>query len=450
MSTETVPTPGFDVEALLAPIMPDSPAGPNLRDVMNSVHAKLQEKIERLNNPTEKGVTKGFWTTDVVEPGLRAFKDESKDLEIAAWVARGLLQSKGLLGLYVGLRLVEGLHTIYWQTMHTVPSSWEPLGRDALEARRSVLQDLDEVVAAELRLYQFLSSGQANDALNVATWSTAQQAVAKGNTELQDKHLKVAAGLRRAQLQAPLDYLQHTSALLSRLSKKLQELYKPLGKERPSLSQLEAAVEATISYLTELLKVAQPDPEIVTPVPTASAPAVRLAEPAAAALDAGPAAHKYFPHDRADALTMLKDAAVFLHQLEPLSPIAYLVIRAVRWGQMTTLNEWMEELRVEGDGDGLRAQFGPSAFEQHRRVTKYVPANRQDAFTLLADVSIYLQKTEPLSPIPVLIQKAIRWGSKLSYAACIAEVLSDSQSLLGQVRKLLSIDEKHEPISPPK
>jgi type VI secretion system protein ImpA len=49
------------------------------------------------------------------------------------------------------------------------------------------------------------------------------------------------------------------------------------------------------------------------------------------------------PESRADALRRLASIAKFFQTTEPHSPVAYLVQRAVRWGEMP-LENWLEEV----------------------------------------------------------------------------------------------------------
>jgi len=49
------------------------------------------------------------------------------------------------------------------------------------------------------------------------------------------------------------------------------------------------------------------------------------------------------PQDRADALCRLAAVAEYFRKTEPHSPVAYLVQRAVRWGEMP-LEEWLREV----------------------------------------------------------------------------------------------------------
>ena len=49
------------------------------------------------------------------------------------------------------------------------------------------------------------------------------------------------------------------------------------------------------------------------------------------------------PQDRADAIRRLAAVAEYFRRTEPHSPIAYLVQRAVRWGEMP-LEEWLRDV----------------------------------------------------------------------------------------------------------
>jgi len=54
------------------------------------------------------------------------------------------------------------------------------------------------------------------------------------------------------------------------------------------------------------------------------------------------------PQSRADALRRLAAVADYFRRTEPHSPVAYLVQRAVRWGEMP-LEEWLRDVIVNED-----------------------------------------------------------------------------------------------------
>ncbi|MFO0915405.1 MAG: type VI secretion system protein TssA [Pirellulales bacterium] len=63
--------------------------------------------------------------------------------------------------------------------------------------------------------------------------------------------------------------------------------------------------------------------------------------------------------------------------------------------------------------------------------------SRDDAFRRLAEVSEYLRRTEPQSPIPLLIDRAILWG-RMPFHKLLREIVKDSTAR-DQVRDLLGI-----------
>jgi type VI secretion system protein ImpA len=68
--------------------------------------------------------------------------------------------------------------------------------------------------------------------------------------------------------------------------------------------------------------------------------------------------------------------------------------------------------------------------------------SREDAFRRLGEVSAYLRRTEPQSPVPLLIDRAISWGS-LPFDQLLREMIKD-ESTRSQVSELLglqSVDE---------
>jgi type VI secretion system ImpA family protein len=63
------------------------------------------------------------------------------------------------------------------------------------------------------------------------------------------------------------------------------------------------------------------------------------------------------------------------------------------------------------------------------------PRNRKDAYRLLAQIAEYLLYTEPHSPVPYLVKRAVAWGD-MSLAELLQEML-DSESDLKQIHRLL-------------
>ena len=61
-------------------------------------------------------------------------------------------------------------------------------------------------------------------------------------------------------------------------------------------------------------------------------------------------------------------------------------------------------------------------------------ASRDEAYRLLEDVAAYLQKTEPHSPTPYLIKRAVAWGH-MSLADLMQEIVREE----GDIARFFSL-----------
>ena len=68
--------------------------------------------------------------------------------------------------------------------------------------------------------------------------------------------------------------------------------------------------------------------------------------------------------------------------------------------------------------------------------------NREEAYRLLESVAAYLQKTEPHSPTPYLIKRAVAWG-RMSLADLMQEVVREEGDIT-RFFSLLGIKEARE------
>ena len=160
--------PPLDVNRLLEPISPDNPAGEYLRweNEYDALITALEEETDAKNQGIYKrDVKKADWHA-VIDLGTAILRDKSKDLQVAAWVAEGLAQTRGLAGLRDGLHLVAALQDAFWATAH-------PEAGD-LELRLGVYEYLDDekrlplllrkTIVTEVRggnRFPFLSHGES-------------------------------------------------------------------------------------------------------------------------------------------------------------------------------------------------------------------------------------------------------------------------------------------------
>ncbi len=74
----------------------------------------------------------------------------------------------------------------------------------------------------------------------------------------------------------------------------------------------------------------------------------------------------------------------------------------------------------------------------HRLNNTDQPFDRESAFQNLLEISTFFQRTEPHSPLPYLLRKAVRWG-KMPLTDLLRELVED-QAILGNIYRLTGIE----------
>ena len=82
---------------------------------------------------------------------------------------------------------------------------------------------------------------------------------------------------------------------------------------------------------------------------------------------------------------------------------------------------------MEGDGEAVEAGEGGGA-KPAAQQAKGPISSREDAFRQVRVIADYLRKTEPHSPIPSLLDKAVRW-SNMPFPALMRELIRDETAL---------------------
>lgn len=160
-----------DLSELLAPVPGEEPAGTSLR--YDAVYPAIEE-ARREDDPTlpqgdwERPLKRSDWP-QVERLCTDALTQRSKDLQLAAWLAESWLHRRGLQGLSDGLALVVGLCTQYWDTVH-------PRIEDGdVDYRTAPFVWINENLAFAVRITVPLAEDQSADdrKLTLADWEEA-------------------------------------------------------------------------------------------------------------------------------------------------------------------------------------------------------------------------------------------------------------------------------------
>ena len=109
----------IDIEAILAPIPGDNPAGEYLR--YSPVYDQLKE-ARRADDLLDRGdwqyeVKTSDWDT-VITIAVDALINKTKDLQIAAWLIEALIKIEGFNGLATGLKILGGILKEHWEHLY--------------------------------------------------------------------------------------------------------------------------------------------------------------------------------------------------------------------------------------------------------------------------------------------------------------------------------------------
>src|SRR5580692_9271419 len=360
-------------EGLLNPIPGDNPSGKTLR--YDPVYDKIREARRE-----EDVLPQGEWSREVkkadfplvIKLATEALSTKSKDLQLAAWLTEAIMFRDHIVGLREGLDLLRGFMETFWDTLYP------EIDEGDLEFRAGPLawvgSKLDggvrrlPLTKSKLDYFKYQESRQVGyeaDAVSEGKAAARATAIAekKCTAEEFDEAVKVTGDAYYEKLAGNLVAALESLQALETLSDE------KFGREAPSFANLRTALEE----VQDLVKQYHKPAEEVTEEP-AEAPAEEAVEESVAATASGaPAARKKSvaaePADREDALQRLAIVAHFLRHESPVNPVPYLLLRALRWGEVraagATLNvalleapptekrTLIKKMSMEGDWAGV-------------------------------------------------------------------------------------------------
>jgi type VI secretion system protein ImpA len=345
----------IDIAAILNPIPGDSPAGVDVRYA--GPHDVIKE-ARRADDDLAKGgwekkeVKTADWSA-VIKVATSVLISQSKDLQVAVWLTEALLQRYGFAGLRDGLKIVRGFHERYRDAMY-------PLVTDGdVDYRTSPLNWMDKTFPVPIKAvplirsakgepYAYMHWEKSREIDNAARKNSA--AYAQGlpeGTITGEQFDKAAAATPSAHYAVLFEDLNDCWHGIDALSKLADEQY---GKEASSFLQLRQAIEDCRGLIEAQMKKKGAVPQTKQPAASAEPEAREVTmrstavQPIAVPMAVASASNGGIdPSDRADALRRLEAVAQFFKRTEPHSPVAYLIQRAVRWGEMPFEN-WLVEV----------------------------------------------------------------------------------------------------------
>ncbi len=316
-------------EGLLNPIPGDNPSGKTLR--YDPVYDKIREARRE-----EDVLPQGEWSREVkkadfplvIKLTTEALSTKSKDLQLAAWLTEAILFRDHVAGLREGLDLLRGYLETFWDTLYPEiddgdlefrvgPLAWVGSKLDVAMRRLPLTKNrLDYFKYQESRRVGYEADAVTEDKAAARATAIAEK---KCTAEEFDEAVRATGDAYYEKLAANLVTALESLQLLETLCDE------KFGREAPSYANLRTALEEVQDLVKQYHKPAQE-----ATAESAEAPFEEAVDEGAAPATSGtPAAA-----DRDDAMQRLAVVAHFLRHENPLNPIPYLLLRAMRWGEL--------------------------------------------------------------------------------------------------------------------
>jgi type VI secretion system protein ImpA len=365
-------------EDILTPIPGDNPSGANLR------HAPIYDQIKEARRQ-EIGGPQGDWEHEIKTANYKAvvqltqdtIATQSKDLQLGVWLAEALIYEERMPGLCAGITLLQDLTESFWDSMYP-----ELEDGDA-EFRATPLEWFGNYFdpskgsspAFAVRRIPITRSGfdwfQYKTSRSVPSDAEAQGSETKAEarrTALSEGKLS-PEDFDTAFRDTPKAFYRQLESDFKTASENLEKLdavcTAKFGNVAPGFRELRRSLEEVSTsvriLLAEKLKL-DPDPVAPSDVPAEGVEGVAATADSAGTLDDGlEISGNLQLATRQDAMRMLIAAARFLRRSAPSDPVPYLMVRALRWGELRSENGDLAGSMLEAPPPEIRVNLKSSA-----------------------------------------------------------------------------------------
>ena len=290
-------THAIDIEALMAPLPGDKPTGENLR--YTATYEEIQE-ARRADDPLDRGdwqreIKTADWDK-VITLAVAALSDQTKDLQIGAWLVEALTVREGFKGLDTGLRIMTALLRDFWEAVYP------EIEDDDLDYRIGPLEFMNDKLWLVVKQIPVTDAGMT-PGYGWVQWQESRQVGSEEDTRNQygdvDEGKKAAqdeliaegkltaeefdAAVARSAKSFYEERQGDLTACLEAFAQFDQVVDDNFGKEAPRLSELKGALEDCAQLVTKIFKTKQaeePDEDIEVAADDTEAPGDEETPPA--------------------------------------------------------------------------------------------------------------------------------------------------------------------------
>jgi len=347
-----------DIARLLEPIPGANPCGANLN------YAREFDEIKEARRQEDTS-PQGLWEREIKSADYKlvaklaeeALTSKTKDLRLAVWLAEAWIYLEGASGLVSGVQLLRGLLEKFWDHLYpeidgadfedrAAPLEWFGSYFDPAKGSSPKLAVCRlPLVKGKYDYFTYLESRKVGSEADVKDSEARKKARAallaegKVSVEAFDKAFDETPKAFYKQLEADYKIAIDTLAEFDNFCRDtFKEVAPSFGALRKTIEEVANSVHI---LLTRRLKtdpdpVAPADPKLAEATPAGQESAtVEASRPAArpAAIDLSQFSGGSIA-DADQAVLHVLAAAQFLRQNNPASPLSYLLLRALRWGEV--------------------------------------------------------------------------------------------------------------------
>jgi type VI secretion system protein ImpA len=323
------------IEALLAPLSGDSPVGKNLR--YDPRYADLREARREDDVLPEGGLATARKIADwpkAVSLATQLLREDSKDLQIAAWLSEALLRREGFAGFAMGLDVVRGIMETFWESCYPEWDEEDP------ELRAAPLEWIASKLDLPVRLVSIAPDGSTFLAYQASRAVPTEQEAESSHDKSEAREAAIADGkpapepIDRAIAAAPKAYYRafvgDIDLAVAAINALATAADAKLGRDAPSFTKLAATIDEVRRFAAATLA----QKLIDDPDPVADVGAYTPPAGATFGADATGGAQPAEPVNPTDAAARVAASARYLRKLDPTNPAPYAMLRGLRWGEL--------------------------------------------------------------------------------------------------------------------
>lgn len=360
-----------DIQNLLSPIDGDNRCGIDLRETSNSDYQTLKDarrsiaslvRARKFDSDADGEINAHWQTIFQLSPSV--IKDQSKDLEVAAWFTEACLKLHGYVGLRAALSLSEGLVKEYFDDIYPLPDEdgietrvYPLIGLNGEDGNGTLILPLKNVPLSEDYDYPFTFNlySRCIEADKITDPDAKRQRTDDIGLSLDAIHSQVAASSEAFFHQLIDDIsacLEHFNSMTAMLDEKCGLSHSPPSSAIKK--SLESVLEA-VKSLTKSKLASAPEQTSTQDTNQQTSGTEQVSHNTHNA-SARPAVSVGAIHSREDALNQLLVVANYFRQTEPHSPLCGAIERVVEWGNLS-LQELMLALIPDASSRSIYTQL---------------------------------------------------------------------------------------------